>query len=161
MEKIKYIEYLAPMSQLIKGTYYKADGNKIEYTNRQRTDTGFQNVVDENTSLTHPNCSIREKFVYNNKTYALCKERERNLDDSWYIRNGDGVSRGFGDLDIHSRLKIGEGTRMLQHTIRDSVHDRTYRTNRNFGVIGDVPYPVDTRVSNKVYGFAFGATLDG
>jgi len=156
MEKVKYIEYLAPMTQLVKGSFYGVDGNVIQFNNQQRGDLGFHNLIDEDTKLKQPNCSIREQFTYNDKSYTLCKERERNLDASWYIRNGDAVSRGFGDPDIHSRLKIGEGTRMWQQSIRDRVDDRLYATNRNFGMLGDVSFPEDTRVANKKYSFAFG-----
>jgi len=156
MEKVKYIEYLAPMTKLVKGAFYGADGNLVSYDVQQRCDLGFQNLVDQDSKLRQPLCSITEKFDYNNNTYTLCKERERNLDDSWYIRGGEAVSRGFGDLDIFSTIKFGEGTRMLQQTIRDNENDRLYNTNRNYAVQGNFEYPVDTRVANKKYSFAFG-----
>lgn len=151
--KIKYIEYLQPLVDTTKGSFYKADGTIVR-NNQQRGDLGYQNLVDDETTMrfavNNTGCKGFE-VQFGNSTYQLCKERERNLDTSEYIRNGNMVNRGFGDMEVLSRIQFGENTRQVYGTVSDAEVDRNHLTHRNFGVVGDFAFPEDTRYVNKKY----------
>lgn len=150
-QKVKYIEYLPPATSVVKGDLYGATGAVIQRSNQQRGDLGHYSVIDEDTRLREYKCNKTETVVYNNTTYNLCKERERNLNTGDYIPGGLMVGSGFGDMDMFTRLKFGEQTRMMQGTIKDTDNDRLYMTHRNHGMVANYEIPEDTRHLNKKY----------
>lgn len=171
--KLKFVEYIQP-ANLYSNSVYHADGT-IERPNQQQPDLGMQNQVDTETvlrfggtsnALTPDKRDCGKKFderlpyeqsarpmsvPFGGRMVELCKERERNLDTSGYIRNGLMVSRGFGNVDEFSKLRFGATTRQANPPAEETEVDRIHPLNRNYGVVGGYSIPEDTRYVNKRY----------
>ena len=149
--KIKFIEYVQSTNVHAVGNFYKADGT-IDRPTQQQPDTGYQNLVDDETKLRQGENGCGKFAVpFGNTTFQLCKERERNLDTSGYIRNGAMYNRGFGNVDVFSQINFGEATRQVQGPAAGIENDRLHLTNRNYGAVANFAYPTDTRYVNKTY----------
>ena len=148
--KIKFIEYVQPIN-VLSNNCYKADG-RIERAVQQQSDLSYQTRVDDESVLRFGgNCGKPFEIPFGGQMIQLCKDRERNLDPSGYIRNGSMVGRGFGQVDTFSQIQFGETTRQMMSPAEETEIDRIHPLNRNFNVMGFYPYPKDTRSMNKTY----------
>jgi hypothetical protein len=161
--KIKFMEFIQPDNIASPG-FYRADG-MVQRAVQQQGDLGYQQQVDNETILRFGgNCNNKSDsrlpyeqgaramhVPFGGRMVELCKERERNLDTSGYVRNGSMVSAGFGDFDEFSKIRFGAMTRQSMSTPLETEVDRIHPLNRNYGVMGFFPFPEDTRGMNKKY----------
>jgi hypothetical protein len=139
--KMKFVEYTQPTNVFDGGLALQ-----------QKPDLGYQHLIDNDTMLRFGgNCSKKFEIPFGGRMVELCKERERNLDTSGYIRNGAMISSGFGNVNEFSKLRFGEMTRQANPPAEETEVDRIHALNRNYGVMGFYPYPEDTRIANKKY----------
>lgn len=138
--KLKFIEYTQPTNVL-----------NTAMAIQQKPDLGFQNQIDNDTMLRFGGVCGKMHVPFGGRMVELCKERERNLDTSGYIRNGAMISSGFGNIDEFSKIRFGTMTRQANPPPEETEVDRIHMLNRNYGVMGFYPYPEDTRYANKKY----------
>lgn len=141
LSKLKFVEYTQPTNVFDGGLAIQ-----------QKPDLGFQNQIDNDTMLRFGGyCDKKFQIPFGGRMVELCKERERNLDTSGYIRNGAMISSGFGNINEFSKIRFGEMTRQTKPPAEETEVDRIHSLNRNYGVMAFYPYPEDTRIANKKY----------